>query len=165
MLRRMKPPRRRRTQRARCPRSIPTMRIKCHSTAKARAMLAAAVSEEERQAAIMAALRLKGYIVLQTSEHRARVQCPKCDKWFVPRNGRGCSPGVPDLLVSRETWPEGLWMGMEVKGEEGKPTKAQASLMELGRYGIVRTVDEALAAVLKFEQVRRGDRVGLAQRR
>lgn len=111
--------------------------------------MAATVREEDIQAAIMDALRRRGYTVKQTSEHRRRIQCLECGKWFTPDNGRGCDAGVPDLLVSHVSWPPYLWLGMEVKTESGRLSPAQQELEREHRIVVVRGVEDALGALAK----------------
>ncbi len=52
-------------------------------------------------------------------------------------------PGAPDLLVA---W-QGRWIPMEVKSPTGHLTVLQEGSIGAAVYPIVRTVDEALAAL------------------
>lgn len=105
------------------------------------------VKEDEIQRDIINALRLLGYIVLETSEHRRVEQCPKCKERMTSTQGRGCTPGVPDLLVSHLDFPPLCLLGLEVKGPKTPITSAQSNLARLHRIIIVYSVQEALDAV------------------
>lgn len=122
------------------------------SNAAARRALQSKQSEDDVQQSIITLLRLKGYEVLQTSEHRRRVQCPHCTQWSTPYGGSGCDKGVPDLIVSRDSWPAGTWLGIEVKGPKTKVSAAQKTLAELNRIFIVRSATAALEVVIEFER-------------
>jgi hypothetical protein len=104
-------------------------------------------SEAAVQAAIVEDLRQCGYEVLETSERRKRERCPHCREYFIPRKGRGTTPGVPDLLVTRETFAPGWFIGIEVKGPRTAIRPAQRDLARRRRIFIVRSVPEALRAV------------------
>lgn len=105
------------------------------------------VSEDEIQRAIIVDLRLRGYEVLETSEHRRAEPCPHCKKFHTSTQGRGCLPGVPDLLVTHEDFPELCFLGLEVKGPKTPITPKQQQLADAGRTVIVYSVKEALDAV------------------
>lgn len=101
-------------------------------------------SESETQRAIVEALRYSGYLVLTTDRHR--------------KGGGGgpdgISRGLPDLLV----WePERAgWMGLEVKRPSGgRLSPAQRALVDLGCVTVVRSVEEALAAMEQRKEGRR----------
>ena len=87
-------------------------------------------SEGQIQSATIAYLRGHGFIVLQTS---VRV-----------RTNTGQTPGIPDLLVSREEWPAGAWIGFEVKAQKGVPTPEQELLLAQGRTFLVRDFETAV---------------------
>lgn len=86
------------------------------------------------QAAIVDALRLLGCTVLVTTVRG----------WRGPR-GYGATPGVPDLLVARDGWFG--WLGLEVKRPGGRISPAQAELERRGLIVVVRSVEDAIAAV------------------
>lgn len=109
-------------------------------------------TEAGLQAAIVQALTLTGHVVLETSEHRRGQTCPRCGQWQVLAGGRGTSKGVPDLLVTDEDWPVGVWVGLEVKTRDGRVSPAQQALSDRGRIVVVRSVEEALVAVGKAER-------------
>lgn len=98
------------------------------------------MSEADVQAQIVDALRYMGHIVLVTSRQRHR--CRKCGAWG--SGGDGCDKGIPDLLVSLD---DARWLGMEVKGPRTRVSPEQRSLAADGRIRIVRSVEDALAAV------------------
>lgn len=97
-------------------------------------------SEDDVQATIVEALRLLGYVVLVTSRRRKR--CRVCGAFS--SGGDGCDRGIPDLLVSLD---DARWLGMEVKGPRTRVSPEQRSLAADGRIRIVRSVEDALAAV------------------
>ncbi len=103
-----------------------------------------ATAEADIQRLIVSFLRLLGYTVLETSRHRKR--CRGCGRW--PAGGDGCDRGLPDLLVAV---PKGggmrRWLGLEVKGAETRLSPEQQALAAAGLIVIVRTPEEALAAV------------------
>jgi hypothetical protein len=95
--------------------------------------------EEDVLAAIREGLALLGFVVLSTTVRRVR-------------HGYGASPGVPDLLISRDTWPSGCFLGIEVKGTKTRLSAAQQRLQAAGRLYICRSWEDALAAVRAFEE-------------
>jgi hypothetical protein len=97
-------------------------------------------TEADVQKLIVAYLRLHGLAVLETSRRRKR--CP-CGRW--PAGGDGCDKGTPDLLVWLPV--PGLWLGLEVKGARTCLSPEQRVLAARGMVVIVRTPEEALAAV------------------
>jgi predicted RNA-binding Zn-ribbon protein involved in translation (DUF1610 family) len=103
--------------------------------------------EETVQQGIVIELRSRGYIVLVTSEHRRAQKCRHCGTLQYLAGGRGCTAGVPDLLVTRQEWPANTWRGLEVKSATGRTTPAQKELTDAGRIAIVRSVEEALCAL------------------
>lgn len=107
--------------------------------------------EDVVQSHIEGALTQKGYTVLSTSEHRKKEKCPHCDRWMTSKVGRGCSKGVPDLLVRNPRWTPTMWMGIEVKGAKTPLSPEQKLLREQKAICIARSVDEALSLVQKFE--------------
>lgn len=91
------------------------------------------------QRAIVDLLAKTGYIVLTTTVRRGRVGENK--RWM----GYGSSLGIPDLLVSRATWPHGVWLGIEVKRDaKAKLTEAQKTLAEANRIYVVSSVAEVI---------------------
>lgn len=103
------------------------------------------MSESELQGQIKSALRRLGYICLDTSTYgSARVM----------RQARmgGNSKAIPDLLVARGGWPQGIWLGMEVKLPKGGVKAEQQELLDAGMIVIVRTVDEAITEMKRVEQ-------------
>lgn len=98
------------------------------------------MSEADVQAQIVDALRYMGHIVLVTSRQRHR--CRKCGAWG--SGGDGCDKGIPDLLVNIGG---ATWLGLEVKGPRTRLSPEQRFLEADGRIRIVRSVEDALAAV------------------
>lgn len=89
------------------------------------------------QSAIVGALRVSGFTVLQTNLAKARVIC---------------DPGVPDLIVSSDAWPYAMWLGLEVKNETGRLSDEQAALYAAHRIEVVRSIDDALGFVKKAHE-------------
>jgi hypothetical protein len=109
--------------------------------------------EEDVQAQAVALLGRAGFVVLQTSVRYHAQKCLECGAWARPTGGTGTTPGVPDLLVSHETWPLGLWLGTEMKDGDGGLTAAQELLQALGRIVVARSADEARGRVLGADAV------------
>lgn len=99
-----------------------------------------APTEADVQRLIVAFLRLHRLTVLETSRRRRRC---RCGRW--PAGGDGADKGVPDLLVW--LWRPGSWLGLEVKGPKTRLSPEQRHLVARGMVVIVRTPEEALAAV------------------
>jgi hypothetical protein len=112
-------------------------------------------TEEQLQQTIVQALRLAGFVVLQTSRHRRR--CRRCGCW--PAGGDGVDKGTPDLLVWSPS--RGAWIGAEIKGPHTRVSPEQHALAEAGKIVLVRTVEEALACVQAGPGVRVGPGVRL----
>jgi hypothetical protein len=112
-------------------------------------------TEEQLQAVIVAALKLAGFVVLQTSRHRRR--CRRCGCW--PAGGDGTDRGVPDLLVSSSS--RSGWVGIEVKGPRTRVSVEQKDLAERGLVVVVRNPEEALAACQAGADLRVGPAVRL----
>jgi hypothetical protein len=95
--------------------------------------------EEGVQQAIRDGLELLGYTVLSTSVRRVRY-------------GYGATPGIPDLLISRDTWAPGCFLALEVKGTKTRLSAAQRRLADDGRIAVVRSWEEARYVVENFER-------------
>lgn len=108
------------------------------------------VAEDVIQKQVMYHLRLDGYIVLSTSEHRKREACPHCRKSLVSSAGRGCDKGVPDLLVRDPDWPDGIWAGIEMKGSHTAISPEQKTLRDEGAIYICRSKDEVYEALQRI---------------
>lgn len=96
--------------------------------------------ESEISGAIKTGLKAMGYVVLSTASYHSKI-------------GRktGISVGVPDLLVSHDNWPNGSWLGLEIKNAKGILGPEQEALEKAGRIVIARSWDDAIAAVRRFE--------------
>jgi len=86
------------------------------------------MTEREIQRRIIDALRKAGCLVCVTSNRRHTAN----------------TPGTPDLFV----WHEGRWTALEVKSSDGRLTTKQSALVESGAVHVVRSVEEALRAVM-----------------
>jgi hypothetical protein len=98
--------------------------------------------------------RLHGYEVLVTSEHRRKIECPKCKAWFTPSTGSGVDKGVPDQLVrDPRRYPPYLWIGVEVKGPKTPISDEQKIFGARLGYVIARSDDEAWDSVMWAESI------------
>lgn len=104
-------------------------------------------NEAQIQATIEAGLAYLGYIVLHT-QHRYRLQtCPNCSRRFRPAGGYGADKAIPDLLVTHPAWSTGIFIGLEIKGPKTAISPEQRLLAAQGRIVIVRSWEDAIAAV------------------
>lgn len=108
-------------------------------------------SEAQVQAAIIERLTVAGYIVASTSRVRRGVRCA-CGRFSYPSGGDGVTRGLPDLFVSHQDWPAGMWIGIEVKGTRTAVSADQRLMAGLGRIFIVRNQDDADRLVRLTEQ-------------
>ena len=112
------------------------------------------VPESALQASIVTYLEVHKFRVLVTNAgvRNAAQQAGR-------RIGTLNTPGVPDLLVTKDSWPTAVFLGLEVKRpasighRPGALTPAQKELLAAGRIIIVRSMDEALDTAREFEQV------------
>jgi Holliday junction resolvase len=86
------------------------------------------MTERETQRQIVNALRKAGCLVCVTSNRQPTAN----------------TPGTPDLFV----WCDGKWTALEVKSPDGRLTAKQSVLVEFGAVTVVRSVEEALRAVM-----------------
>jgi hypothetical protein len=110
----------------------------------------AIVREEDVQATIMEGLELLGYRVLQTTHRVQLASCPTCHQRFRPGGGYGSSPGVPDLIVTRDDWPHFAWCGLEVKRPGGPMRPEQKTFYLAGRIAVADSFEAALSAIEEF---------------
>jgi hypothetical protein len=87
---------------------------------------------------IVEGLALLGYEVLRCGQRRADLA--------------GSDSGLPDIWITRDTWPTGCWLGIEVKGTHTRLSLAQRRLCALRRIVVCRCWEDALAAIADFEQ-------------
>ena len=61
----------------------------------------------------------------------------------------GQSKGIPDILARRASWPNGVWIGLELKRPVGWrwTDPEQKRVHELGGSFIVHSAEDAMAAV------------------
>jgi hypothetical protein len=100
-------------------------------------------SEADVQRTIRDALTCLGFLVLQTTVRVRR--CPQCGK--VGAGRYGTSKGIPDLLVRAKNWPPHVWKALEVKGPSTRVSREQQVLADVGAIVIVRSLEDALAAL------------------
>lgn len=121
-------------------------------------------SEEQVQRQIQEALLRCRYRVLSTVHRFKQTTCPNCATRFRPSGAYGADRGVPDLLVSHDAWGGGgwpLWVGVEVKGPKTPLSPEQRELEASGRIVVVRSWQEAVAAVQAVEREAFGEVYGL----
>ncbi|MBL8060992.1 MAG: hypothetical protein JNK63_09795, partial [Chthonomonas sp.] len=96
------------------------------------------IRESDLQATIVAALEQAGFRVKHTSAFRQK-------------GASGVSKGIPDLLVSHADlkW---IYIGLEVKTATGAVRPEQRQAQEDCEYMIVRSVEDALDAVLEVTE-------------
>ncbi len=105
-------------------------------------------AEKAIQQQIVDTLRNVGLLVLETSEKRRRYPCKKCGTIDYAQGGRpGVSKGLSDLLVRRRTWPHAMWLALECKARKTKLSAEQEALAAGVHIWIVRSLDDALAAI------------------
>jgi hypothetical protein len=107
--------------------------------------------ESDVQRDIVAYLELRKCTVLQTFLGHAGGMA-KIAREHGVRVGLKSTPGVPDLLVTKKAWPEGSWLGLEVKNAKGKLTDEQKVLEANGRIIVVRSIEDAKLAIESFEK-------------
>lgn len=73
-----------------------------------------------------------GYIVVRTGQRNARLG--------------GQDAGCPDAIVTRPEWGA-MWLGIETKYGKGRLSPAQKALNDLGCTRVIRSVEQALAAL------------------
>lgn len=95
------------------------------------------VLERTVVARIIAKLESAGYDVCVVGQKRA--------------NGSGSTIGYPDLSVRRSTWPRGVALLMEAKAGDGRLRPAQQELYEAGWSYVVRSAEDAIAALDEAE--------------
>jgi uncharacterized cupin superfamily protein len=67
-----------------------------------------------------------------------------------PKHHRtGQSKGIPDILARRESWPAGVWIGLELKRPVGWrwTCPEQETVHKLGGSFVVHSAEDAMAAV------------------
>lgn len=99
-------------------------------------------TEQQIQDCIVQGLSAHGYTVLVTSRRVKR--CRRCGMF--PSTGDGASRGIPDLLVTLAGLGP-FWIGLEVKGPKTRLSPEQAALHGCGMIIVVRSWEEAFAAV------------------
>lgn len=100
-------------------------------------------TEEQVQQTIVAYCALSNVFCLQTTVRKVR-------------GGYGATPGVPDLLVSKKTWPRGFWLGVEVKGPVTRLSAQQKELEQSGRIVVVRSLDDFVNAMREAQEAING---------
>lgn len=108
--------------------------------------------EGDVQASVVEALKTFGFLVLETSERRRATRCPHCTQMFTPSEGRGTTPGVPDLLVTHASFPRYLLAGLEIKGPRTAVSPAQRHLEETGRIVVIRSAEAALQVMREIQE-------------
>lgn len=123
------------------------------TTEEVRQLAAKSQSEDSLQRSIIDALEKLGYTVL-TASRRVR-KCQHCGEY--PGGGKGgdrASKGIPDLLVSHHSWPDGTWLGLEIK-KHGKIrwSSAEQRVLAEQRFNVVvQSIEAAIFAVNATKQ-------------
>lgn len=102
-------------------------------------------SAVERQ--VVEGLVAFGYEVLKTSHRHRRIECV-CGAKLRP-GSYGADYGVPDLLVRRDGWPIGAWIGLELKGTATPLSARQQELAAAGAIIVVRSFQDALEGIAR----------------
>ena len=97
-------------------------------------------------------LRADGATVLSTVVRYKLQTCPRCSHRFRPKGGYGTTPGVPDRLARHSDWPQGLWLGLELKGSKTRLSPEQKLLLADGAIYVCRSGEEAREALLLADQ-------------
>lgn len=113
---------------------------------KAFRMVSPPVPEACIQREIVEGLRRRGYVVLEVGKARRGVTCLKCGT-ANPAGWGGNTKGCPDLLISRQEWQAGTWLGLEVKTATGKLRPEQQALTDAGRLFVVRSWNDVLSVI------------------
>jgi hypothetical protein len=92
-----------------------------------------------------------GYTVMETGKSRGRVRCSSCGSSSYATGWQGNTPGLPDLYAHRKGIAMPVAVALELKAPKGKPTEAQQNLADQNMTRIVRSVSDALKAVLELE--------------
>lgn len=103
-------------------------------------------TEASIQATLKQALETLGYIVGVVNAGRNA----KASVFFQ-------TAGLPDLFVTHEQWPQGEWLGLELKTATGRLRPAQKALNEKGRTVVVRSVSQGLGVVFLADPRPRGE--------
>lgn len=104
-------------------------------------------TEEQIQARLVDLLRLYRYTVLPTNRNRRR--CPSC-RTFDNRPDAMIA-GIPDLLVTHDSWPEGVWLGIEMKRDASSRVRPeQQALLDRKRILICWDEQAGFEAVKEF---------------
>ncbi len=105
------------------------------------------IPEKSIQREIVEGLRRLGYYVLEAGKARRGVTCPKCGTANPATGWVGNTKGCPDLLVSRQEWQAGTWLGLEVKTATGTLRPEQKALADAGRLFVVRSWKDVLSVI------------------
>lgn len=99
--------------------------------------------EKDIQATVVKALKTMGYLVQETS---LKIR-GKRTKWNL---AVGIDAGIPDLLIGRDGWGP-IRFGLEMKGAKTPLSDVQQDLYNRGLIRYARTLDEALQALMDFQ--------------
>jgi hypothetical protein len=121
--------------------------------------------EKGIQAAIVQMLTLRGYEVLETSEHRRRILCGRfdergmvmegsgCGRWLMPTGGRGVDYGIPDMFIRHYgRYPPFVQIGCEVKAVDTPYQPEQAYLIARLGYFAAYSPEECWERLMLAER-------------
>lgn len=102
-------------------------------------------TEKQFQQAVVNFLRFHGYSVFVLGFYRTKVKCPFCNHFFHSSGSYGNARGAPDLIVSHDQFPQGVWVGVELKrpGAKLRLTAEQKRLYEKNRIFLVASWEDA----------------------
>lgn len=109
-------------------------------------------SEKAFQEQLIHTLGLFGYRCKELGKSRAKVTCKACGVTDWPRGWQGNTPGAPDLLVTHNGWPRGIWLSLELKTEKGDIRSSQVEDIEAGRTLLCRDLETPLRALVEYEE-------------
>ncbi len=102
------------------------------------------LSESDVEQEVLTILQALGCRILKNTVH-IRSKNPK-------HHRTGQTPGVPDISCRKDSWPKGLWLGLELKKPHGGVLSSeQAELLRAGGIYVVKSAEEAMAAVKETE--------------
>lgn len=65
----------------------------------------------------------------------------------------GQSKGIPDLSVTKDYWPVGVWVGLEMKRPGGKMRPEQEALFNRGRILVSDDCEDALRQLKPIDEM------------
>lgn len=110
----------------------------------ARIELESAKTEKDVQSEVVAAVKSLGYLVQETS---IKIR-GKRKRWNMIV---GIDAGISDLLIGRTGWGP-VRLCLEMKGPKTALSDEQKRLLDLGLIEVARSLEEAIAAIQRFQE-------------